>query len=371
MTSSRGSGTNTSRNIPALIARDDRALTSTEQTGPVSRRPDEIPPAGAHGGDGHRVAAALGVTADDVLDLSASLNPFAPDVVVLARDQLTSLRRYPDVDEAERIVAEMIGTEDGRLVLTAGGSQAIALVADRLGDGWVDEPDFSLYRRHLRRLSPGAPPWRSDPHNPSGTLADWSGNGAGEDVMVWDEAFLPMSAGTWTRDRPGWALGSLTKAFACPGLRLGFAVAPTADDAARLRQRRPAWAVSGLACALLPQLAELADPPGWTRQIAAARESLAGLLRAHGLQPLPSSAPWLLVDCPSPKEDGTGADSLAEPRSHPLRAALARHAVVVRDCASFGLPSHVRIAVPDEQGLHRLDHALQRVQPGTRTSHGV
>jgi histidinol-phosphate/aromatic aminotransferase/cobyric acid decarboxylase-like protein len=32
--------------------------------------------------------------------------------------------------------------------------------------------------------------------------------------------------------------------------------------------------------------------------------------------------------------------------------------VLVRDCASFGLRDHVRIAVPDEAGLARLATAL-------------
>jgi histidinol-phosphate/aromatic aminotransferase/cobyric acid decarboxylase-like protein len=34
--------------------------------------------------------------------------------------------------------------------------------------------------------------------------------------------------------------------------------------------------------------------------------------------------------------------------------------VVVRDCASFGLPDHVRIAVPDADGIDRLRAALER-----------
>lgn len=305
-----------------------------------------IPEAGAHGGDGARVAAALGLEPGEVLDLSASLNPFAPDVTVLAARHLGALRRYPDVEVAERLVAEMVGVPAERLVLTAGGAQAIALVAAHLVSGWVVEPDFSLYRRHLVRLDPDAPTWRSDPHNPSGALATESDGDAPADVTVWDEAFLPLSAGVWTRRRPGWALGSLTKAFACPGLRLGYAVAPTEVDAAALRARRPAWAVGGLACAVLPELAATSDPPGWTAQIAIARKATVTVLEAHGRRPLPSDAPWLLV-----------------PHAAGLREALARQAVVVRDCTSFGLPDHVRIAVPDEPGLARLTAALDRLPP--------
>ena len=302
-----------------------------------------VPAAGAHGGDGARVAAALGLDPDDVLDLSASLNPFAPDVAVLAARHLGALRRYPDVESAEVLVASMVGVEPERLVLTAGGAQAIALVAEHLGAGWVDEPDFSLYRRHLPRLDPNAPVWRSDPHNPGGTLA--ADDAAAPPVVgVWDEAFLPLSAGVWTRHRPGWALGSLTKAFACPGLRLGYAVSPTGSDAATLRARRPAWAVGGLACAVLPELVDESDPPGWTAQLAIARKATAAVLDDHGLAPRPSDAPWLLVP------DAAG-----------LREALARQAVVVRECTSFGLPDHVRIAVPDDRGLARLAEALSNV----------
>jgi histidinol-phosphate/aromatic aminotransferase/cobyric acid decarboxylase-like protein len=285
------------------------------------------------------VAAALGIDPAAVLDLSASLNPFAPDVAALARRRLDALGRYPDVRTAESALAAGLGLDPDRLVLTAGGAQAIALVAGLQGAGWVDEPDFALYRRHLARLDPTAPRWRSDPHNPSGRLA-----GPDERAGVWDEAFLPLAAGAWSRHRPGWALGSLTKAFACPGLRLGYALAPDPDAAAALRRDRPEWAVGGLACALVPDLVERADPPTWTAAVAKARAELAGVLEARGRAPLPSEAPWVLV-----------------PGAAGVREALAREAVVVRDCRSFGLADHVRMAVPDADGLERLDRALGRI----------
>ena len=59
-----------------------------------------VPPPGLHGGDGPAVAEALGLDPSSVLDLSVSLNPFAPDVRALALRHLDALSRYPDTSRA-------------------------------------------------------------------------------------------------------------------------------------------------------------------------------------------------------------------------------------------------------------------------------
>jgi len=313
---------------------------------PVAQAPAAVadlalaPPPAAHGGDGARLAAALGVDPDDVLDLSASLNPCAPDVAALAARHLRSLHRYPDATAATSALARAIGVDADRLVLTAGGSEAIALVAHERGAGRVDGPEFSLYERHLAHLDPAAGRWRSNPNNPLGTLA-----APGERAAVWDEAFWPLATGAWTRgdaDRGSFVVGSLTKVFACPGLRVGYVIAPAADAAERLRRRQPLWAVGSLACALVPDLLDRADLPAWRSAIARLRSDLADLLGRHEHEVVAADAPWVLV---SPAGD--------------LRHRLAAHGVLVRDCASFGLVDTVRIAVPDERGLARLARALR------------
>ena len=45
-----------------------------------------------------------------------------------------------------------------------------------------------------------------------------------------------------------------------------------------------------------------------------------------------------------------------------LRDVLARWGVVVRDCASFGMPDHVRVAVPDDAGRKRLEAPLPSIR---------
>lgn len=298
-----------------------------------SRGPGVIPVTRAHGGDGLAVARALGLDPDDIVDLSMSLNPFAPDVRALAARHLDAVRRYPDASEATAALAEAMGVDTERLVLTNGGSEAIALVAAVLGGGVAAEPDFSLHPRGASGAR-----WRSNPNNPTGRLAASS-----EDADVWDEAFFPLASGAWTRgDEGAVVVGSLTKVFACPGLRLGYVLAHDAD---RLTATQPAWPVGGIALAVLPELLASADLPAWRDLIAARRRELVELLARHGLTADAHDAPWVLVHAPG------------------LREQLAPHGVIVRDCASFGLAGTARIAVPDDRGLTRLEEALSCTAP--------
>jgi histidinol-phosphate/aromatic aminotransferase/cobyric acid decarboxylase-like protein len=301
-----------------------------------------IPAAGPHGGDGARVAAALGLDVAGVLDLSASMNPVAPDPGPVVARRLDALGRYPDPAAATAALAAAMGVDPDRLLLTNGGAEAIALVAAETGPGWADACDFSLYRRHLPALDPSGPRWRSDPHNPLGTLA-----GGEVQAEVWDEAFYPLATGRWTAGRPGFALGSLTKLLACPGLRAGYVVCPDPQACERLSLRQPRWAVNGLVCATLPDLLEAVDLPRWAAAVASLRAELTAVLGAHGLAVRPgATANWVLVD---------GAVG--------LRDRLAPHGVVVRDCASFGLPGVHRVATPSPAGLERLAAALDATAP--------
>ena len=291
-----------------------------------------IPAPRAHGGDVVRLARNLGVPVDFLLDLSVSLNPVAPDVTALASSHLGALRRYPDVADARCALAEAIGVETERIVVTNGGAEAISLLGQLVG-GHVEEPEFSLHPRGTTTT----PRWRSNPHNPTGRLA-----GAGDHADVWDEAFFPLATGSWTRgDTEALAVvGSLTKLFACPGLRLGYAIADP-HVIRRIEASQPEWAVGGLGVALLPELLATADLAGWATKIAGLRDDLTGLLRGHGLSPSPSDANFVLCEAP------VG-----------FRDKLLVQGIVVRDCASFGLPNHVRVAVPDGAGIDRLSTAL-------------
>ena len=89
------------------------------------------------------------------------------------------------------------------------------------------------------------------------------------------------------------------------------------------------------------ELLEQVEPGRWQREIASQRGALGDALHRHDIASQPSHAPWVLAAAPG------------------LRERLAPQGVVVRDCASFGLPGHVGIAVPDRTGIDRLERALE------------
>ncbi|MFK8024599.1 MAG: threonine-phosphate decarboxylase, partial [Ilumatobacter sp.] len=70
-----------------------------------------VPIAGPHGGDVAQVAAGLGIDVREIIDLSKSLNPFAPDVASVVARNLDALREYPDPTAGERLLAAQLAVD--------------------------------------------------------------------------------------------------------------------------------------------------------------------------------------------------------------------------------------------------------------------
>jgi histidinol-phosphate/aromatic aminotransferase/cobyric acid decarboxylase-like protein len=134
---------------------------------------------------------------------------------------------------------------------------------------------------------------------------------------------------------------SLTKELGLPGLRMGYLAAPprTAQQVAGMM---PPWRLSAPSlAAAVAGMADRAHVSEGARVAHAHIREVESALRAGGRQPVPTDANYLLVRCPG-----------AGPR-------LAASGITVRDCASFGLPDHVRIAAPMPKDLSFVLQAVR------------
>ena len=136
------------------------------------------------------------------------------------------------------------------------------------------------------------------------------------------------------------AVRSLTKDHAIPGLRAGY-LATTEALAGRIEAARPPWTTSAPAqAAIIAATHEETFVAESRARLLANRVRLTSRLDALGFATIPSTTVYTLVRVGD-------ARALRE-------QLLARHRILVRDCASFGLPDFIRVcarALPDEDRL--------------------
>ncbi len=340
----------------------------------------------AHGGIVPAELDALGIAARDVVDCSISVNPHGPAPAVAAAVRAAPLAAYPDPDAsaARAALARLCGTTPSRIVLGNGAADLLWSLARVLVAAGtrvlIPQPTFVEFGAAVdaargvvipcRGARPDTLPdlaavaaaieehraevvYLCAPNNPTGEalrardVAELAGR-HGRVTFVVDEAFLSLSE-RW-RDAgvplPANAVRvrSLTKEHALAGVRVGYALA-SEDLVARIERARPAWTTSAMAQAAAVAACDAAELVAWSRDaLLADRDRLVEDLRALGLAPQPTSTFYFLV----PVADG------AELR----RRLLVRHRVLVRDCASFGLPAHVRIATRRQDENARIRDAL-------------
>ena len=233
--------------------------------------------------------------------------------------------------------------------------EEVRLVHAGEGAGFFcDEPALRAALTSLRpRLC-----WLCSPNNPTGAalpaaliaalVTDFPAT-----LFVLDEAYcdlLPepqwqpdlLDAGNFV------VLHSMTKYWGLAGLRLGYALAASAEAAA-LRAAAPPWSVN--ACAQTAGVAALADL-GHHRSsvalLAGERDRLAAGLRTRGWVTEPTTAGFFLIhvgDAPA------------------ARRALLAKGCLVRDCTSFGLPGHVRVSPRHAKQNDLLLEAFAAVVP--------
>ena len=365
----------------------------------VSNRVAGLEPV-SHGGASTADLVRQGVdpaSVADLIDLSTNVHSYGPPASVAATLASVSLERYPDANAAtmREAMAHQLGVEPEQVVAGNGSVELIYLLAHAYLDpgdrALVIGPTFSEYASAIRFGGAEALEYRApeqhgfrpdleamldlirtrrpklvfccNPNNPTGQVlgeadvrALMEGAGRVGGLLVLDEAYLPLAdpgVFTWRsldllQSGPVVLLRSVTKDYAVPGLRLGYALAPTGVGQTLNAVRLP-WGVNVFAEAVGRTL--LNETAYLDRCRARLAEDKAYLLAGlNGIEAsyIPSTANFCLI-----RVGGT---------ARACREALLQYGVIVRDCTSFGLPNHVRVSVHSPRATDRLTRGLAEWQ---------
>lgn len=317
------------------------------------------------------------------IDLSASLNPLGPSPAAMLAARESDLTKYPEATAASlaRTAAARHGVEPEAVVPVAGASAGLWLAAIALarpGDRCLAlGPCFGEYERCARlagssyteaRCPSEDQTWSGasaaaalsgepelcllgNPSNPAGTALSsdivrelCAGHPA--TMFVVDEAFAAFAPDGISLVEgelpPGNAVvvRSLTKELGLPGLRMGYLIAGP-ELAAALRGLLPTWPLSA------PAIAAAVAGLGDVEHVHAGRRvgqvhvhRLMGALQRTGARVFPTAVNYVLCRAPG------------------LATRLEPGGIAVRDCSSFGLPDHFRLAAPTPPDLDAVLSAI-------------
>lgn len=350
-----------------------------------------------HGGNVFEMARRLGCAPEDLVDFSASINPFGPpegllDVLV---QTFQRVQHYPDIANQALVdaLAQRFQLDSDEIVVGNGSTELIHLLPKALEVSRVLAvvPTFKEYVKAFalhgcfmnfcvaeaaHDFQPTAHQLRQamDAFQPQALLVTHPGSPCGsliprdvrqflleetrhrEMILLVDEVFADFceheSFLPALREHENLVLiRSMTKFYGIPGLRLGYVAASSAWTE-RLRRHVPPWSVNTLAQAAGVHCLQRDDYRQKTLDVVGAeRVRLSeALARIQGFTVFPSAANYLLVRL-DPRL-GTAAALKEE--------LLVRHRMLIRDCANFdGLtPQDFRVAVRLPPENDRLIEAL-------------
>jgi len=342
------------------------------------------------------IAARYGLRADEVVRFDTNTSPTPPGWLsdALAGPFDPTLNEYPDSEYAEltAAAAAYTGVAPSEILVGAGADEVLDVIVKTFlppdGAAIVPVPTYGMYGvltsqrpgrvlavprlgaaagfaldlpALLARLAEARVVWLTVPNNPTGrdepeenVLAILDAAAAlvpSAPIVVVDEAYHEFTGRTVIPLRERYphmvVVRTVSKAFALPGIRIGYAVAAR-ETIARLERLRPPGSVSTVSAAIgAAALRAPAVAAENVRRLVAEREHFAAALAEAGWVPLPSVTNFLLVRI----GDHDAAEAAAE--------RLLRRGLVPR---TFGpanpLRGHLRLTVRSPEENARLIEAI-------------
>ena len=338
-----------------------------------------------HGGNIREAESQFGFSPGEMLDLSTGIcpRPYPIPEHLLDPDEWRGLPQREDEEALESAIRSTYGIPDEAGIVAAAGSQALIntlplmnriktktvtltnniysehrLAWERAGYK-IMKPELYHYGLRLKTATRNVVVVRPD--NPRGHLhprkrmfefADQLVSHKG--LVVVDEAFadlVPTKSLLPDTGRPAlMVLRSFGKFFGLAGLRLGFAVGHQ-DDIVRLREKLGPWQAS--TPALRIGAAAIADTEFQDEQrkwIGDRHKALKKVLEERSLKIKGGTKLFVLLEC----QDAAG-----------LHRHLAESGIWTRVFEDE--PDWLRIGIPDEEGLEKLDEALEGWREGDET----
>jgi len=358
-----------------------------------------------HGGNLWEAAQKFGIKPQDFIDFSANINPLGPSpkAIQKIKSNLEMIRHYPQpgAEELKSELAGYLGIPEENLLLGNGAAELIYMLGrhfdsrrivlaapcfSEYGEGslksefkYIDlgaEDGFAIKANaFMPEIKPGDVVYIGNPNNPTATLTppdellrifeECQKKGA---TLVVDEAFIDFvdeeekytlrheackqPEDCCVKNSGLIVLGSLTKFFALPGLRLGYLVS-SAENIKFFEKLLPTWRINSLA--QVAGVASLNDQEYIQRtKINNKKEReflLDGLQKINGIKPYRSHANFILVNC---KE--TGRDI------HQIQNYLGLQGILIRRCDTYrNLDEYyLRLAVRLRGDNERLLELLER-----------
>ena len=315
-----------------------------------------------------------------VTDFSVNLNPYGPPDFIFdaLKACMGEIKNYPDVESVQlkALIARKFGCLESEVLVGAGVSELIQLVAIGFVKKRAVIPAYTYgeYEKSVRMMGaevkkiempglelkpeliseamqPDDVVFLCNPNNPTGQYIPEEGLSLLIDeaervdaLLVLDEAYIDFVNDAFPSHSYLSSTGnllilrSLTKSFAIPGVRVGYALG-SEPVISVLRQLKAPWSVSVFAQRIGEAVLGAAgdkfiEDTRW--KISKSKRRLERELGIH------SDANFYILD--------TGRVASE------VKAELLSRGLAVRDCTSFGLPSHIRFAVrKDEENEILMD----------------
>jgi threonine-phosphate decarboxylase len=354
-----------------------------------------------HGGEVWEIAEETGLSVEDLVDFSSSINPLGPSPRALEaiKNSFDKITLYPDSNSTalrEALACHFGNINKNNVIVGNGSTELIYLFAQvflKRGDvALVAAPSFGEYANaivksggkskylklthdfqielnaFLEEMEGLRAVFLCNPNNPTSmlipdnTLREIIEKALEEEVVVLlDEDFIEFvedekrhSLVNRISKYPNvFVLRTFTKFYGLTGLRVGYGIADEETIEVFSKAKMP-WNVNSLAQAAAR--AAMADKEHSRRTIELMKEEKKflsnELSRIDGFHVFPADTNFILVDVRK-----TGF------RASQLREKMIRHGLLVRDCSSFiGLDTfYVRVAVRTRKENERLLDAFRKV----------